>query len=203
MAVTTINIPSQNVVQTTAEWATDVTVYSDKFVLWVSDAFYGATDQMQFKKADGVQTFANLDFMPIGAGGGTDSVMIEYMNTNGTALADTQDYFIAVGTSLGATINSSTPEPIPTGTVVEAYISTYNGSTFGSSESITLTLVDQAGTSIGVISTAVKFDARNNFLKETVSIPVTEGNTFIKIDVPVMVTNPSSAKIIVNLKIEL
>jgi hypothetical protein len=158
---------------------------------------------MQFKKADGVQTFANLDFMPIGAGGGTDSVMIEYMNTNGTALADSQDYFIAVGTGLGATINSSTPEPIPTGTVVEAYISTYNGSTFGSSESITLTLVDQAGTSIGVVSTAVKFDARNNFLKETVSIPVTEGNTFIKIDVPVMVTNPASAKIIVNLKIEL
>jgi len=58
-----ININSQNVVQTTAEWATDTTVYSDKFVLWVSDLFYGATDQMQFKKADGVQTFADLDFM--------------------------------------------------------------------------------------------------------------------------------------------
>jgi hypothetical protein len=203
MAVT-VNIPSQNIVKTTAQWSSDSTVYSDKYVLWVSDLFYSSTDQMQFKKADGVQTFASLDFMPIGAGGGgTDSVMIEYMNTNGTALADFQDYFIAVGTGLGATINSSTPEPIPTGTVKEAYISTYNGSTFGTSESVTLSLVDESGTVLGVVSTAVKFDARNNFLKETLNISVTEGNTFIKIDVPSMVTNPASAKIIVNLKIEL
>ena len=60
-----INIPSQNKTQTSAEWATDTTVYSDTFVLWVSDLFYSNTDQMQFKKADGVKTFANLDFMPI------------------------------------------------------------------------------------------------------------------------------------------
>ena len=203
MATTTINIPSQNIVQTTAQWGADVMVYSDKHVLWVSDAFYGATDQMQFKKADGVQTFANLDFMPIGAGGGTDSVMIEYMNTNGNALADSQDYFVSTGTTMGNTINSSTPEPIPTGTVVEAYISTYNGSTFGTTETITLTLVDETGASIGVIATDITFDARNRFFKKTLSIAVTEGRTFVKVDVPVMVTNPSSAKIIVNLKIEL
>lgn len=202
MGTTTINIPSQNIVQTTAQWGADVTVYSNKHVLWVSDAFYGATDQMQFKKSDGVQTFANLDFMPIGAGG-SDSVMIEYMNTNGTALADNQDYFIAVGTTLGNTINSSTPEPIPTGTVVEAYISTYNGSTFGTSEPLTLTLVDETGASLGVIATDVTWTARNSFFKKTLNIAVTEGRTFIKIDVPVMVTNPSSAKLIVNLKIEL
>ncbi len=202
MPTTTINIDSQNVVQTTAQWGADSTVYADTFVLWVSDVFYGATDQMQFKKADGVQTFANLDFMPIGAGG-ADSVMIEYMNTNGNALADSQDYFVSTGTTMGNTINSSTPEPIPTGTVVEAYISTYNGSTFGTTETITLTLVDETGASIGVIATDITFDARNRFFKKTLSIATTEGRTFVKVDVPVMVTNPSSAKIIVNLKIEL
>lgn len=198
-----ININSQNVVQTTAEWALDSTVYSDKFVLWVSDAFYGATDQMQFKKADGVQTFANLDFMPIGGGGGGDAVMIEYVNINGNALADLQDYFVSSGSTMGNTVNSSTPEPIPTGTVVEAYISTYNGSTFGSAENITLTLVDETGASLGVIANDITFDARNRFFKKTLSIAVTEGRTFIKVDVPPMVINPASAKIIINLKIEL
>jgi hypothetical protein len=202
MAIT-INIDSQNVVQTTAEWALDSTVYSDKFVLWVSDAFYGATDQMQFKKADGVQTFANLDFMPIGGGGGGDAVMIEYVNINGNALADLQDYFVSSGSTMGNTVNSSTPEPIPTGTITEAYISTYNGSTFGSAENITLTLVDETGASLGVIANDITFDARNRFFKKTLSIAVTEGRTFIKVDVPTMVTNPASAKIIINLKIEL
>jgi len=125
------------------------------------------------------------------------------MNTNGNALADSQDYFVSTGTTMGNTINSSTPEPIPTGTVVEAYISTYNGSTFGTTETITLTLVDETGASIGVIATDITFDARNRFFKKTLSIAVTEGRTFVKVDVPVMVTNPSSAKIIINLKIEL
>jgi len=46
-----ININSQNVVQTTAEWATDTTIYPDKYVLWVSDDFYPGTDQMKFSKA--------------------------------------------------------------------------------------------------------------------------------------------------------
>jgi hypothetical protein len=63
------NIPSQNVVKTTAEWLTDTTVYSDKLILWVSDEFY-TTNQMKFKKANGVNTFAELDFMPIGSGSG-------------------------------------------------------------------------------------------------------------------------------------
>ena len=203
MATTTINIPSLNVVQTTAQWAIDTTVYSDKYVLWVSDVFYTTTDQMQFKKADGVQTFANLDFMPIGGGGGTDSMMIEYSNTSGNSLADGGDYFISTGTTMGNTVNSSTPEPIPTGTIVEAYISTYNGATFGTTETMTLSLVDSSGTQLGVIGTDITFALRNTFFKKTLNISVTEGMTFVKLLVPAMVTNPNAAKIIINLKIEL
>lgn len=62
----TANISSQIVVQTAAQWVVDATVYSAKRVLVTSDVFYGATDQRQFKIADGVQTWANLDYMPIG-----------------------------------------------------------------------------------------------------------------------------------------
>ena len=34
---------------------------------------------------------------------------IEFSNTNGNLLADGMDYFISTGTTMGATINSSTP----------------------------------------------------------------------------------------------
>jgi len=40
---------------------------------FTSDVFYGATDQMQFKVGDGVQTWSNLDYMPVGSGGGGGS----------------------------------------------------------------------------------------------------------------------------------
>jgi len=201
MAIT-INIDSQNVVQTSAEWALDNTVYSDLQILFVSDLFYGSTDQMQFKKADGVQTFADLDYMPIGAGG-SSMVSIEYTNVGGSALNDLQDYFVSNGTTLGNTVNSSVPEPIPTGTVKKAYIATYNASTFGSSEDITLTLVDKDNNTLGLISNAVKWDTRNNFYAVDLDFSVTEINTFIRIDVPAMVTNPTSAKLCLNLIIEL
>ena len=61
----TFNLPSQIVVQTAAQWAVDATVYSNKRILVTSDEYYGSTDQRKFKIADGTQTWANLDFMPI------------------------------------------------------------------------------------------------------------------------------------------
>lgn len=60
-----INIPSQIVVQTAAQWAVDATVYSAKRILITSNATYGATDQRKFKIADGVQTWSNLDYFPV------------------------------------------------------------------------------------------------------------------------------------------
>lgn len=68
MAVT-VNIDSQIVVKTAAQWAADSTVYSAKRILVTSDEYYGATDQRKFKIANGTDTWSNLDYMPIGTGG--------------------------------------------------------------------------------------------------------------------------------------
>lgn len=60
----TVNIESQLVVQTAAQWAADNTVYGAKRILITSDATYTLTDQRKFKIADGVQTWSNLDYFP-------------------------------------------------------------------------------------------------------------------------------------------
>jgi hypothetical protein len=60
-----INIDSQIVTQTISEWAIDTTIYVTNTLLFVSDSTYLFTNQQKFKKADGVNTFADLDFMPI------------------------------------------------------------------------------------------------------------------------------------------
>jgi len=197
-----INIDSQIVTQTVAQWAIDVTVYPANTILFASDLFYGLTDQQQFKKADGVQTFANLDYMPIGAGG-DDHVIVNYSNNNGFPLSTATTYFLGVSNAIGGTVNTNPPVAVLTGTLVEAYIITHNGSTFGSSEGVTLTLVDELGTLLANISTAVKFDARNTFLVETLSVSLTAGRTFIKIVAPAMTTNPTFVRVAVALKIKL
>lgn len=63
----TLNINGNVLVNTVANWTTDVTVYSAKTILISSDATYTGVDQRKFKIADGVQTWANLDYMPIDA----------------------------------------------------------------------------------------------------------------------------------------
>lgn len=60
-----INVSSQIVVQTAAQWAADNTVYSAKRILVTSDAYYGSTDQRKFKIADGTQSWSNLDYFPL------------------------------------------------------------------------------------------------------------------------------------------
>lgn len=62
----TFNLPSQIVVQTASQWAADNTVYSNKRILVTSDANWDSTDQRKFKIADGVQSWSNLDYPPIG-----------------------------------------------------------------------------------------------------------------------------------------
>ena len=129
MATTNINIPSLNIVQTTLEWASDSNVYSDKYILWVSDLFYGATDQMQFKKADGVQTFANLDFMPIGSGGGVNSIEVSYFNTTNNALTDSTTYYISQMGAMSTGATSFARVPLPTGTLVSVHTTTWTTTT--------------------------------------------------------------------------
>lgn len=51
--------------KTSAQWALDTTVYSANKILVTTDVFYGATNQPKFKFADGVKTWAQLDYFPI------------------------------------------------------------------------------------------------------------------------------------------
>ena len=65
MAVT-VNIDSQIVVKTAAQWAADLTVYSAQRILITSDETYTGTDQRKFKIANGTDTWSNLDYFPVG-----------------------------------------------------------------------------------------------------------------------------------------
>lgn len=56
--------PNTIVVKTAAQWAVDPNVYNARQRLVTSDEFWGSTDQRKEKVADGVQTWAQLDYPP-------------------------------------------------------------------------------------------------------------------------------------------
>jgi len=127
----TVNIPSQIVVQTAAQWAADATVYSEKRILVTSDAYYGATDQRKFKLADGAQTWSNLDYMPVADGAGTvTSVSVVTANGfAGTVANATTTPAITITTSItgllignGTAISAATASDI-TGQLLTGYVS--------------------------------------------------------------------------------
>lgn len=73
-----INIESQIVVQTAAEWAADATAYGEKRILVTKDEYFLNSDgnysnQRKFKIADGVHTWSELDYI-VDPGGGIISV---------------------------------------------------------------------------------------------------------------------------------
>mgnify|MGYP007071602119 CR=1 FL=1 len=53
------------IIQTAAQWALDIVVYPATNLLVTSDSYFGATDQRKFKIADGVQTWTQLNYIPI------------------------------------------------------------------------------------------------------------------------------------------
>lgn len=136
--------------------------------------------------------------------GGTDTVAIDYSHSSGNLLADVDDYYISIGTTMGNTINSQGLKTIQGGTLVAAAIDSYNAGTFGSSENNTVTLYTNGGADSYVLSTTVKFDARrNSYLITGLSEVITSGESYIVLDTPNFVTNPTSAKLSVTLYIEL
>lgn len=82
-----INIESQIVVKTAAQWAADATVYSGQRLLVTSDATYTGTDQRKFKIANGVDTWSNLDYFPVNTG-----------TVDGTGSANTLPYWVDADT---------------------------------------------------------------------------------------------------------
>jgi hypothetical protein len=107
-------------------------------------------------------------------------------------------------TTMGNTNNSTARLGIQGGTLVRAEIVAYVGGTFGSSENCTVTYETLDGAESNVLSSVVKFDARNNLYSITgLSIPITSGLSWIKLDTPVFVTNPTGAKLYCIIYIEL
>lgn len=110
----TFNLPSQIVVQTSAQWAADNTVYSAKRILVTSDVYYGSTDQRKFKIADGVQTWSNLDYMPIEQV--TTSTIGSAINGAASATPNDTDLVMSVDTSVAKK---------NTWTQIKAFLKTY------------------------------------------------------------------------------
>jgi hypothetical protein len=192
------NIDSQIVVQTAAQWAVDATVYVNKRILVTSDVFYTGLDQPRFKFANGVDTWANLDYIP--EGGGTNSVAITYATTGNTNLTDGGVFYLGVVNSLTASLNGTGYLPLPSGTVTDAYISGFNASTIGSSEAITVSLMSNNIIDINTITTALTMDARHIYLAVNgLSIAVTAGGSFLRFEIPTMATNPNAAQFRVTL----
>lgn len=168
---------------------TTVTPVSGDFVL-LSDT----SDSGNLKKVD-----AN-DFLS----GGTNTISVDYNHTSGNLLADVDDYFIAVGTTMGNTVNSQGLKTIGAGTLVRAYIDTYNAGTFGTSENCTVTFYYNGGASSIVLSTTVTFAARHSSFSITgLSQAITAGESYIVLDTPTFSTNPTSAKIAIRLEFEI
>jgi len=89
MSSLNVNIPL--IEQTAAAWAADATVYPVKRFLITSDVFFTGTDQKKFKITNGVDTWANLDYVPIGIANTLAQVLAAGNNAGGvTILQDGQ-----------------------------------------------------------------------------------------------------------------
>ena len=109
-----------------------------------------------------------------------------------------------MGTTMGTTVNSSVLIGIKACTLVGADITTYNASTFGTSEASTIKIHTGNFAQTDTISTNVLFDARHSTLSVTgLSISLLAGQSIIELDTPAFVTNPNSSKINITLYIEI
>lgn len=135
-------------------------------------------------------------------GGGDDYITFEFSNINNSAIADNTTYFFGEQSVLGLNANQAVQTMFPSGTIEEAFITTYNASTVGSSELCTLRLLSNGGLSDDTISSAITLDAfrSKGFLITGLSIPITSGLSWMELDVPALATNPNAAQIRARLK---
>ena len=204
----TVNIPSQIVVQTAAQWAVDATVYSAKRLLITSDVFYGATDQRKFKIADGVQTWAQLNYFPVsGYDDATSSIQTQLDSKQTTAdfyafasntYTDSTLYYIGQALNPVTATSQTGGVALKAGVITACIISAYNGGTVGSNENCTLNLVH--GTNYGttsLIANDVKIDANRQSARYVsgLNITVTECSSLININIPVLATNPNGLQL--------
>ena len=204
----TVNIPSQIVIQTAAQWAVDATIYSAKRILITSDVFYGATDQRKFKIADGVQTWSNLDYFPVsGYDDATSSIQTQLDSKQTTAdffafasntYTDSTSYYLGQALNPVTATSQTGGVALKAGVITACIISAYNGGTVASNESCTLNLVH--GTNYGttsLIANNVKIDANRQSIRYItgLNITVTDCAALINIDIPILSTNPNGLQL--------
>lgn len=204
----TVNIPSQIVVQTAAQWAVDATIYSAKRILITSDVFYGATDQRKFKIADGTQTWTQLDYFPVsGYDDATSSIQTQLNAKQTTAdffafasntYTDSTSYYIGQALNPVTATSQTGGVALKAGVITACIISVHNAGTVASNESCTLNLVH--GTNYGttsLIANDVKIDANKQSARYVsgLNITVTECSSLININIPVLATNPNGLQL--------
>lgn len=137
--------------------------------------------------------------------GGTNTVFVQYISVTNTALADDTDYFVGVGTTIGNNANQLVQVELPTSTLKSAYITTYNGSTVGSSETGTFYIYHNDGANNNTISSSITFDGNRSvgFAVTGLSIAITGGLSWIQFRTPTFATNPNAARVVVILELEL
>lgn len=204
----TVNIPSQIVVQTAAQWAVDATIYSAKRILITSDAVYGATDQRKFKIADGTQTWAQLNYFPVsGYDDATSSIQTQLDSKQTTAdffafasntYTDSTSYYLGQALNPVTATSQTGGVALKAGVITACIISVFNNGTVASNESCTLNLVH--GTNYGttsLIANDVKIDANKQSARYVsgLNITVTECSSLININIPVLATNPNALQL--------
>ena len=196
-----VNIPSQLVVQDAATWAADSTVYTDKRILITSDVFYSGTDQPRFKFANGVDTWANLDYVPEG-GGGTN--FVTYFHINNYTFPDGANAKIDQTASVSAGVLYDMV-PLPACTLKAVYAIVSSNSTIASGEDNVLKLISNGGVDSFTIASDFKLNANRTLYQEYTGLnqAITAGGSYIQIDVGTLATNPAATKVKVILEIEL
>jgi hypothetical protein len=126
-------------------------------------------------------------------------VNIDFFSMASNTVGDLQTYYFGqmFGT-LATTTNGSGAVPLKAGTITEAIIATFNGSTVGSNEACTLSLLH--GTSFGTtsqITASLTVDANRQAVQVVsgLNITVTDCNALMKLDTPTLATNPTGWQI--------
>lgn len=210
----TLNINGNIRTNTTAGWTADATVYTAKTILVTTDATYGATDQRKFKIADGVQTWANLNYFPIsGYDDATSSIQtqlddkvyaVDIGNITNWSIVDLTTYYMGLSASVGTTTDQISFVPLYEGTIVAIITEVFSAGIVGSNtEDGTLTLFYNGGGSSTVIASDFKMGANRHFQRNFtgLSISIPTGAAYLKFDSPLYGTNPNAIQLRVTLLI--